>query len=107
MVQTTQPPKLEYSDMTTNERLYAAGLLDEFDKAVRSGDRDAMIEILTAVELREQAVTIADARIVSPNALRPLFERGVRTITHDGGTMAERRERWGNSLHRDWQTREP
>lgn len=38
-----------YAGMTLNERLFAAGLLDRFDAAVRAGDRAALAEILAQV----------------------------------------------------------
>ena len=37
--------------MTTNERLFATGLLDRFDKAVAQRDRDAIIAILEQVKV--------------------------------------------------------
>ena len=40
-----------YSGMTTNERLFAAGLLDAFDAAVVRGDRKQMIDILQSVDV--------------------------------------------------------
>lgn len=35
--------------MTVNERLFVAGLLDEFGAAARRRDRETMIELLTRV----------------------------------------------------------
>ncbi len=35
--------------MTVNERLFVAGLIDEWDAAIVVGDRQAAIEILTRV----------------------------------------------------------
>ena len=43
------PP--DYSGMTLNERLFAAGLLGAFDDAARRRDRDVMIELLRRVEV--------------------------------------------------------
>lgn len=43
------PP--DYSGMTVNERLFAAGLVDAFDDAARRRDRDKMIELLRRVEV--------------------------------------------------------
>jgi hypothetical protein len=41
----------EYAGMTTNERLFTAGLLDAFDTAARRQDREEMLRLLEAVEL--------------------------------------------------------
>ena len=40
-----------YSDMTVNERLYEAGLLDDFYKAANRKDKNEMMAILMSVEL--------------------------------------------------------
>jgi hypothetical protein len=52
--------------MTTNERLYVAGLLDSFDEAARQRDRARMIEVLSEVELDDQADQIADSILAEP-----------------------------------------
>jgi NAD(P)H-nitrite reductase large subunit len=49
--------------MTVSERLQAAGLLDQFDAAVRCGDCTAMVELLTQVQLNDQANSIANATL--------------------------------------------
>ena len=41
----------EYAGMAVNERLYAAGLLDDFGAAVTRGDKEKLIEILCSVEI--------------------------------------------------------
>ena len=41
--------------MTVNERLYAAGLLDAYDAAARSGDLEAINRVLARVGLRQDA----------------------------------------------------
>jgi hypothetical protein len=41
----------EYAGMTTNERLFAAGLLEAFDEAARRRDREEMMRLLIEVEL--------------------------------------------------------
>lgn len=51
---------------TTNERLWAAGLLDEFEKAARARDRARMIEFLRRVDLGDQAEWIADTLLARP-----------------------------------------
>jgi hypothetical protein len=56
-----QDEKPNFAGMTTNERLFAAKLLDQFDDAVRQGDVVKMIELLTAVDLSADAPAIAEA----------------------------------------------
>ncbi len=59
--------RLDYSGMTVNERLYAAGLLDQWDRAAKSGDRKTMIELLTKVQLVESdAAWTADTILANP-----------------------------------------
>jgi hypothetical protein len=55
-----------YAAMTVNERLFAAGLLSEFDAAARARDRAGMIAILQAVDMGEQAASTADAVLADP-----------------------------------------
>jgi len=54
--------------MTTNERVYVAGLMPEWDAAAVSRYRKRMVEILGKVGLAKEAVQIADA--VLANAKR-------------------------------------
>ena len=42
--------------MTVNERLYVAGLIDKFDKAVKEKDTAKVREILKSVELNEDSI---------------------------------------------------
>src|SRR6266566_7801951 len=44
----------EYAGMTTNERLFSAGLLEPFDVAARRRDREEMVRILIQVELEPE-----------------------------------------------------
>jgi hypothetical protein len=46
--------------MTINERLFAAGLLDAWDAAVRARNRGRMIELLQEVDLLLDAEPISD-----------------------------------------------
>lgn len=55
-----------YAGMTVNERLYAAGLLAEWNEAARNRDRTGMIEILGSVDLKEQAASIVDSILANP-----------------------------------------
>jgi len=48
------------SGMTTNERLFFAGLIDDWDDAVRARDRERMSSILSTVELGYQADDIIE-----------------------------------------------
>ena len=41
----------KYDGMTVNERLYEAGLIDDFDKAVADDDRVKIQRIATAIGL--------------------------------------------------------
>ncbi|ARA93757.1 MAG: hypothetical protein D6685_07765 [Bacteroidetes bacterium] len=51
--------------MTVNERLYLSGHMDEWDRAVRRGDRQRLAEILNAVEIVETE-PIIDSVLSSP-----------------------------------------
>ena len=56
-----------FGGMTVNERLYEASLMDNFDDAVRKGDRARMIDILESVEVTGvEAVRTADAILANP-----------------------------------------
>ena len=58
--------KPDYSGMTVNERLFAAGLLDAWDEAVRGRNRSRMIEVLLEVGLAHDAEPISDAVLANP-----------------------------------------
>ena len=53
--------------MTVNERLYSAGLLDDWDAAARARSRDRMIELLGEVDLGHQAQWIVDTILAKPS----------------------------------------
>jgi hypothetical protein len=56
-----QPSDDELSGMTINERLFACGLIDRWDAALRARRREELIEIFCAVALsREQAKWTVD-----------------------------------------------
>jgi len=59
----------KYSGMTVNERLYEAGIMEEWDRATASRNRDRMIELLGKVELSDQAEHIADSVLTDPRAM--------------------------------------
>ena len=59
--------KPNYHGMTVNERLFSAGLLEAWDAAVKSANRDRMIELLLEVELCGQAERITDAVLANPS----------------------------------------
>jgi hypothetical protein len=61
LVKTNDQIRDNYSGMTINERLFAAGLLKEFDSACVSRDRTKMVELLGRVNLGDQAERIADS----------------------------------------------
>lgn len=46
----------KYAGMTVNERLYVAGLMDEFDEAVEGDDTKKIIAILRMVDLTEDSI---------------------------------------------------
>ena len=48
--------KNSYTGMTVNERLYVAGLMDEFDKAVQRRDSAEVRRILETVQLSEASI---------------------------------------------------
>jgi hypothetical protein len=52
--------------MTTNERLFEAGLLSDWKAVACSRDRDWMIELLSKVDLGDQAEWIADTVLSNP-----------------------------------------
>jgi hypothetical protein len=56
----------DYTGMSTNERLSAAGLLTEWDQAVRLRNRERMMQLLSQVDLSEQAASIADTVLANP-----------------------------------------
>jgi hypothetical protein len=49
-----------YAGMSVNERLFAAGLIDQWDAAARRRDREAMVALLRRVVADAQAEQIAD-----------------------------------------------
>ena len=59
--------RADYSGVSTNERLYAAGLLDRFDIAAKSQSRDTMIRILLQVKIpAEEAASIVNKILAAP-----------------------------------------
>ena len=55
-----------YAGMTTNERLFVAGLIDDWDTAIEAHDRQAAIEVLGQVGLADQAASIVDTTLANP-----------------------------------------
>jgi hypothetical protein len=51
--------------MTTNERLFQAGLLDAFDEAVNAGDRAALLAILDQVEMSGDLAKMTVERVLA------------------------------------------
>ena len=46
----------KYSGMTVHERLYASGLMEQFDKAIEERDIEKVRSILRNVELTEESI---------------------------------------------------
>ena len=46
----------KYAGMTVNERLYASGLMGEFDEAVKQKNSEKVRAILEKVELNEASI---------------------------------------------------
>jgi hypothetical protein len=46
----------KYAGMTVNERLWASGLMDEFERAISGKNTDEAVRILTEVELTEESI---------------------------------------------------
>ena len=62
-----RPSEHELRGMTVNERLFACGLIDKWDDAVRRKNRQDMIAILKDASLSElQASETADAVLNNP-----------------------------------------
>lgn len=51
-------PREHMMGMSTNERLFEAGLMQEFDKAVRQLDEDKVREILKSVFVDEPSIDV-------------------------------------------------
>lgn len=53
----------KYAGMTVNERLYASGLMDDFDKAIEERDVEKIRNILSCVELTEESIRLILERL--------------------------------------------
>ena len=62
----TMQRESRYAGMTTNERLFDAGLLSEWTAAARSRGRERMIDLLGKVDLEDQAESITDTVLSNP-----------------------------------------
>jgi hypothetical protein len=64
----TESDRVRFGGMTVNERLFAAGILDQFDDAARRRDRQSMLAYLRRVAMTDsQAVETADAILANPS----------------------------------------
>ena len=60
--------RIDFSGMTVNERLFAAGLLDGFDAAARKRDRAKLVDLLKRVDLSQSdAEFSADTVLSNPS----------------------------------------
>jgi hypothetical protein len=58
---------MKYAGMTVNERLVEAGLLDDFDSAVRHENKDKMVALLVRVDIElHDAIRTAEEIISHP-----------------------------------------
>jgi hypothetical protein len=63
----TDSDERRYAGMTVNERLFVAGLLDQFDDAARRRDRQAMLAYLRRVAMTDnQATETTDTILANP-----------------------------------------
>lgn len=63
-----KPTDAELRGMTVNERLFAVGLIDQWDKAAKKRNRARMIEILGKCALtNEQCKETTDAVLKKPD----------------------------------------
>lgn len=53
-----------YDAMTVNEHLFVAGLMDEFDEAVRAGDVESLKRVLRQVELSDENIAAIVERVL-------------------------------------------
>ena len=56
----------ERKETPVSERMYAAGLIDAWDYAVRSRNRRRIIELLTQVGLADEGKAISDTVLCNP-----------------------------------------
>lgn len=57
-----------YGGMTVNERLVVAGVMDQFDAAIRRRDRTAAIAVLTELDMSHaSAASTVDATLSDPS----------------------------------------
>ncbi len=52
------PTQNEYSGMTVNERLFHAGLINDFDKSIEQQNRVKLIHILEKVFLSQENIDV-------------------------------------------------
>jgi hypothetical protein len=67
-MESSRPTQEELRGMTVNERLFACGLLDDYEAAAKGRDRTKMIELLMdAAASREQAEWSVDTTLSNPS----------------------------------------
>jgi hypothetical protein len=59
-----QEDKNDLMGMTVNERLFACGLLGEFDRAVREKDREKLKTILKKAYVDEASIDLTVSKLV-------------------------------------------
>jgi hypothetical protein len=64
----TESDRVRFGGMTVNERLFVAGILDQFDDAARRRDRQAMLAYLRRVAMTDsQAVETTYTILANPS----------------------------------------
>jgi hypothetical protein len=64
----TESGRERFGGMTVNERLFVAGILDQFDDAARRRDRQAMLAYLRRVAMTDsQAIETTDTILANPS----------------------------------------
>lgn len=68
--QNSESNHARFAGMTVNERLFVAGILDQFDDAARRRDRQAMLAYLIRVLPDKAATETTDAILANPRYYR-------------------------------------
>lgn len=64
---------MNYKGMTVNERLYASGLMVEFDKALELQDIVSVKKILEQVDLDNESIEFISSTLISNKEQKSIF----------------------------------